>query len=140
MGKIPKLLLAVLGVAVAALLLLGAVTWIASESGEVVVLTTRDAEGTPHDTRLWVVEHGGHAWLRAGADAQGWYRRLVAVPDVVVERDGVATRHTAVPLPAERERINALMRATYGGADRTIALLFGRDDAVPIRLDAAPAS
>jgi len=118
--------------------LLGVSQWVASESGEVVVLTTRDPQGEPHDTRLWVVEHAGHAWLRAGADVQGWYQRLVASPQVVVERDGESGRYTAVPVPAEREAVHALMREKYGWADRYISLLFGRDDAVPIRLDPAP--
>ena len=32
---------------------------IASETGEVVVLTTIDQQGAEHTTRLWVVEHDG---------------------------------------------------------------------------------
>lgn len=133
-----KMLLYGIGGLSGLVLLLGVSQWIASESGEVVVLTTRDAAGEPHDTRLWVVEHAGHAWLRAGAEVQGWYQRLVASPAVAVERDGATAPYTAVPVPAERGTVNALMREKYGWADRYISLLFGRDDAVPIRLDAAP--
>ena len=114
---------------------LAAAVWIASESGEVVVLTTRDADLKPHQTRLWVVDHDGHAWLRAGGDVQSWYRRLVERPGVEVERGGTTSSFTAVPAPASRDLVNALMLDKYGWADQWIGLLFGRDGAVPIRLD-----
>jgi hypothetical protein len=113
-----------------------AAVWIASETGEVVVLTTRDAGAKPHQTRLWVVDHDGHTWLRAGGDAQAWYRRLLERPEVEVERGGTTTTWNAVPDPTSRDLINALMLDKYGWADQWIGLVFGRDGAVPIRLDA----
>jgi hypothetical protein len=125
---------------VALLLLALGVAWfalemLAAESGEVVVLTTRDAEGAPHETRLWVVDLEGRAWLRAGADAAGWYGRLAASPEVEVTRSGVSSRYRAVPAPDARDRVNALMREKYGLADRWIGFWFDRSDAIPIRLD-----
>jgi hypothetical protein len=130
-----RILAAVLGGLVGLLSVLGVSQWIASESGEVVVLTTLDAEGERHDTRLWVVDHDGHAWLRAGSDVQQWYRRLVDQPEVVVERGTEKTTYAAVPVPDESRVINRLMLEKYGWADQYIGLLFGRDDAVPVRLD-----
>jgi hypothetical protein len=130
-----KILVRVLGGLVGLLSVLGISQWIASESGEVVVVTTRDEAGELHDTRLWIVDHDGHAWLRAGADVQQWYRRLLSRPQVVVEREARANEYAAVPLPAERERINRLMLEKYGWADQYIGVLFGREDAIPIRLD-----
>lgn len=129
------LLVRVLGGLVGLLSVLGISQWIASESGEVVVLTTRDEAGELHDTRLWVVDHDGSAWLRAGAGVQGWYQRLAIRPDVIVERGGAANEFNAVPTPEERELINRLMLEKYGWADQYIGLLFGRDDSVPIRLE-----
>jgi hypothetical protein len=114
---------------------LAAAVWIASETGEVVVLTTRDAGDAPHQTRLWVVDHDGHAWLRAGGDAQGWYRRLLARPEIELERRGATAGFTAVPVPERRDLVNALMLDKYGWADQWIGLVFSRDGAVPIRLD-----
>ncbi len=58
----------------------------ASESGEVVVITTRDAAGDARDTRLWVLDHQGSAWLRSGSPHSGWYQRTLANPQVGVQR------------------------------------------------------
>jgi hypothetical protein len=112
-----------------------ALEMLAAESGEVVVLTTRDAGGEPHDTRLWVVDLEGRAWLRAGSEVASWYARLAARPEVEVTRAGVAGRYRAVPAPGARDRVNALMREKYGLADRWIGFWFDRSDAIPIRLE-----
>jgi hypothetical protein len=40
---------------------------VASEVGEVVILTTVDATGEPVETRLWVVDLDGRTWLRGPA-------------------------------------------------------------------------
>jgi hypothetical protein len=130
-----KIAARVAGVLLGLLVLLGIAQQIAAESGEVVVLTTTDAEGRSHETRLWVVDHEGSAWLRAGADVQAWYRRLLERPEVEVERGGSRRPFTAVPQPDQQGTVDRLMRAKYGWADRFISLLFGRDDSVPIRLD-----
>ena len=50
---------------------------LASESGEVVVLESQDDQGEVQSTRLWVVDHDGSMWLRAGDDQSGWYQRLM---------------------------------------------------------------
>ena len=108
---------------------------IASETGEVVVLTTIDQQGAEHTTRLWVVEHDGAQWLRSGADAMGWYQRLAANSAVHLARGETEQPYAAVPQADKRAVINGLMREKYGWRDRYIELLFGRDDAIPIRLD-----
>lgn len=108
---------------------------IASESGEVVVLTTRDAAGEEFQTRLWIVDHEGHQWLRAGSDAAGWYSRLEHNPGIDVERNSVREPYTAVPVPSKAGDINRLMLEKYGWADRYIGFYFGRDDSVPVRLE-----
>lgn len=108
---------------------------IASESGEVVVVQTTDAAGAAHETRLWVVDDGGRAWIRAGSPQSTWLINIQQQPAVTVTRDGKAANYTAVPDLASRDRINELMRAKYGWADAYIDTLFGRADATPIRLD-----
>lgn len=133
-----KIFLRIVGVLVALLLALFVLQLVASESGEVVVLTTEDSAGEPHQTRLWVVDHEGSAWLRAGAEVQAWYQRLLERPEVTVEREGRSAGFTAVPVAAVRPAINELMERKYGWADRFISLLFGREDAVPVRLDPRP--
>ena len=130
-----KILLRVLGGILGLLIVLAIAQFVASESGEVVVLTTTDAEGAAHETRVWVVDREGTVWLRAGAEVQAWYTRLVERPDVEVERNGNRKPYVAVPQPELRPVVNGLMREKYGWADQFIGALFGRDDAIPIRLD-----
>lgn len=106
-----------------------------SEINEVVVLTTTDAAGNAHETRLWIVDDVGRAWLRAGSPQARWYGQLVASADVTVVRDDVSADFRAVPVSEARGRINELMAAKYGSADRILALIADRGDSVPIRLD-----
>lgn len=130
-----KRLIWLIAVVIAGLLLL---QMVASESGEVVVLSTRGEGESVEETRLWVVDHDGHAWLRAGQPQSGWFMRLKANPRIGLERDGVRNAFDAVPEPGMRDPVNDLMRAKYGWADEFIGMLFGRDDATPVRLDPIP--
>ncbi len=107
----------------------------AAESGEVVVLTTTNNEGTAMETRLWVVDHEGHQYLRAGNNGAGWYQRLAAEPQVEVVRNGTGAVYTAVPDASKTQTINRLMAEKYGWADSYIETIFPRDNAIAIRLD-----
>ena len=60
-----------LGSVFALLLFVVLLQGVASETGEVVALTSVDqATSAPTTTRLWVVDHDGAMWLR-GDDASG---------------------------------------------------------------------
>lgn len=112
---------------------------IASESGEVVVLHTLDATGKDVTTRIWVVDHDGAQWLRAGRAESGWYARLAAQPNIRVERGDVIADYTAVPMPAARQIINDLMQQKYGWRDSLIGrMVGGRDGSIPIKLEPRP--
>lgn len=135
MRKVALAIGAVLGL----LLLLVIAQLLASESGEVLVLETLDADGRPHETRIWVVEDAGATWVRGGADA-GWVQRLLERPEVRAERAGEWSSFLAAPErdPATRDRVNRLMREKYGFADLFIAVTLGdvdREGALPVRLD-----
>ena len=109
---------------------------VASETHEVVVLTTASPDG-PRDTRLWVVEHEGAQYLRADA-ASGWYQRLVAEPRVAMQRDDVSADYLAVARVEHAIVVNDLMRDKYGWRDVIIEwLVGGRDDAIAVRLEPA---
>jgi hypothetical protein len=125
----------VVAAVLALLVVLGVALWVASESGEVVVLRTRDAAGATRETRLWVVEHEGASWLRAGNADTGWYRRLLAEPEVVVERGGTARAYRAVPILEARDAINEQMQQKYGIADSFLSSFFRRPAKIPVRLD-----
>jgi len=136
--KAVKWLGILIGVVALVALALGGVIMSMSESGEVVVLRTFDREGEPYETRLWIVEHDGAAWLRAGQAESVWFKNLSENPDVVLQRGGSERSFTAVPVPddATRNRINALMNEKYGSPDTAIGAAL-RDNAatVPVRLD-----
>ena len=109
----------------------------ASESGEVVVLRSRDAAGDVHETRLWIVEDAGFAWLRAGSPESGWYARLQAQPAVEVVRGDATLLFTAEPEhgPARVATTNRLMAEKYGWGDRVISLSApSRESSVAVRL------
>lgn len=131
-----KLLAWLLGILMVIAVVYFGVQIAASETGEVVVVHTAGIDGTDHATRLWVVEHDGHLWLRAGGGARsGWFERLQANPRLALERNGVRRTYLANPEPAQAATINALMLEKYGWRDEVVAALAGaRDGAVPIRL------
>ena len=106
---------------------------VASETGEVVVLTSQSPDG-PEETRLWVVDLDGVQYLRASPDS-GWYQRLVAEPDALLERNGETQKYRSEARLDLADDINALMRGKYGWRDAYIDLLLGgREDAVPVAL------
>ncbi len=129
-----KLVLKILGGVVLLLALVIVVQFIASESGEVVVVTTTDADGTPAETRLWVVDHAGSAYLRSGSPQSGWFQRMQANPTISVVRGDTTMRATIETDVSLRGTVNDLMREKYGWADAYISMLFGREDATPIRI------
>jgi hypothetical protein len=106
----------------------------ASESGEVIVISTEDKDSTALRTRLWVVDHEGEAWLRAGSPKSGWYLRLIANPSLNAIRGAETFPASAQIHPEMSGEINRLMNDKYGWADDYIGMLFGRDKAVAIRL------
>lgn len=133
-----KTLLKIAGGLVALLVVLALGLLGIGEIGEVVVLETRGADGTPRHTRLWIVEDDGQAWLRAG-QATPWLENLRERPDVVLERGGEQQRYRAVVVddPATRERVHALMAEKYGFPDRVIGVIRDYPASRAIRLDPA---
>jgi F420H(2)-dependent quinone reductase len=115
---------------------LGVFYVVLAESGEVVVLEMRDAAGA-HETRLWVVDEGGAAWLRTGDATSPWLARLRANPDVAVTRRGERREYRAVPVEdaQARERINALTLEKYGWRERTLRAGMDTSGVTPIRLE-----
>lgn len=114
---------------------LAAALVMASEmGGEVVEVTTSDDRGIEYQTSLWVVEDQGSEWLRAGSRESAWYQRLVAYPDIRMQRNGQLFPYRAIPEPDATSRINALMARDYGWADQVVGLLRDESKSVAIRL------
>jgi hypothetical protein len=133
MGSIFRIILFLVACVVALFVAVG----IASESGEVVVLTTVEPAGPSRETRLWVIDEGDVLWLRAGSPTSSWLVNLRVNPDVTLVRDGVSNEYVASPMddPELRDWINLRMAEKYGWADWAVGLLADRSESVPIRLD-----
>ena len=115
----------------------GAVTWIALEGNEVAVLRTRMPDGRFEETRVWVADAGGAAFIEAATSERAWYQSLRTHADVELLRDGKPLRYRATPEPGPdgRARIRALLREKYGWADWWVGLLQDPSDSVLIRLE-----
>ena len=105
--------------------------------GEIVTIRTLDDSSEQAGTRLWVVDDGSFAWLRAGQAQSGWLARIDARPLIEVERGGRTRAFRAVPVrdPAARDRVHALMAEKYGFADRIISVMRDGSQSVAIRLE-----
>jgi hypothetical protein len=128
-----KIVLYLVGALLAVVILVFVSQMVASETGEVVVLTSDGADG-PAETRLWVVDLDGVQYLRASPES-GWYQRLVAEPDALLERAGSSAAYRAEARLDLADEINGLMHEKYGWRDAYIEVLIGgREDAVPVAL------
>jgi len=126
-----------LGLVLSAVVSFYAAVLLASESGEVVTLTTMDAAEQRHETRLWVVEYDGAEWVRTGHPEKGWFRRLRSNPEVVFGRRGVISRRMSVAVldPAVVKGVNEVFAQKYGATDWIVALSGDASKRVPVRLD-----
>lgn len=127
-----------IGAIVAVVLIVFVVQIFASESGEVVKITTVDAAGEHYETSVWVVDLDGHQWIRSGSAKSGWYTRLKETPTLELDRNGAHGEYIVAAESTQTPTINALMRQKYGWADAYIGLFFPRSHAVAIRLDPRP--
>ncbi len=129
-----------LALAIAVLLLFGAVTLYALEGHEVVVLRTAGEHRTPRETRVWIVDEGDHAWIEAATPERDFYRDLLARPEAELIRGGATARVRAEPVPGPEPHghLRALLRAKYGLADWWVGLLQDTSRSVAVRI--APAS
>ena len=96
----------------------------ASERVEVVELHTIDETGEEVVTRLWVVDHDGHAYLRGETDS-GWFTRLQATDTISLTRGDEIGDFTHTLKNKHIDTINELMRGKYTWGDRVIEIAIG---------------
>lgn len=139
MNKLLKVSGFVLGSVVVLLSLLFIAQRLASERVEVVELHAPDAAGKMITTRLWIVDEGGQAYLRVGANGAGWYDRLQSAATIELTRNGERRPYRAEPRPEKSAAINELMQAKYTWGDSFMAALVGsRDGSIPVALQPLP--
>jgi hypothetical protein len=73
-----------------------------------IVITTFDADGTPHDRVVSRLESAGQVYVAANHWPRAWYERALANPKVQVTVDGQKVDYLAVPVTgAEHDRVAA---------------------------------
>jgi hypothetical protein len=115
----------------------GGLTVLALEGREVAVLRTTDAGGQTRDTRVWVADDAGAAWVEAASPDRPFLRALERDPEVTLRRSALdrTCRATVLPNPDGHERIRRLLAAKYGWADCWIGLLADTTRSLAVRLD-----
>jgi hypothetical protein len=106
-------------------LTLGALTLLALESGEVVIVRTRDPAGMPVETRTWIADEGGVAWIEAATPERAFLQNVLANPEIELWRGGRWRRCRAAGTsnPEGHEHIRRLLAAKYGWKDCWIGML-----------------
>jgi len=115
------------------------------DEGEVVTVTTRDAESQAFETQLWIVQlegtesTEGTSYLRANSPRSEWLARARLEPAVELRRGEAVGHWRIVPEsdPELRRRVNQAMAEKYGLSDRLLVLLFDSAEMVPLRLEPA---
>jgi hypothetical protein len=113
----------------------GVTVW-ALEGRDVVVVRTVSAEGEPRETRTWIADEEGYAWVEAANPDRPFLRDLTARPQVEVQRHGRVAHCVAdaTPNPAGHARIRRLLSAKYGWADTWIGCLTDTSGSIAVRL------
>jgi len=123
---------------VAGLVVFVAVTLIALEGREVVVVETAGGDGT-HRTRTWIADDDDGAWIEAANPERPFIADVRQSPTLVLERGGVrrACRAELVPNPDGHEHVRRLLRDRYGWADCWIGLLADTRTSLAVRVRCA---
>jgi hypothetical protein len=114
-----------------------ATTLYALEGREVVVLRTKAADGSVRETRTWVADADGSAWIEAAFADRPFYQQLLADPQIELLRGGAVHPYRAVPMPNPdgHIRIRHLLAEKYGWADAWVGMLTDTSGSIAVRLD-----
>ena len=125
------------GIGLGLLGMTAAITLIALEGDEVVLLRATSPDGGVHEARVWIVEDAGTPWIEVADADKSFYRAMMARRSVEIVRRGEARSYRPVPVRSDEAhaRLRGLLRAKYGWADRWIGVLVDTSDSIPVRLD-----
>ena len=108
------------------ILAFGALQYAASERVEVIELHTLNDQGEQVTTRLWIIDHDGHPYLRGDSDS-GWLNRVQASEVISVTRNGETMTYSHQVRNENLDTINRLMREKYTWGDQLVTLMGGGD-------------
>ncbi|MCK6554290.1 hypothetical protein L6Q96_06840 [Candidatus Binatia bacterium] len=125
------LLAAILLVAVVA-----AVSLLAAEAKEVVLLATVADDGSKRTTRIWIADTPQGTLIEAAHPDRPFLAHLRARPQVELTRGDRVVQCTAaeLPNPQGHEAVRRAFREKYGWADRWIGYLDDLSHSIAIRL------
>ena len=131
-----------LGAVLLVVVAFGAVTFLALEGREVVVLRTTDEAGRARETRTWIADADGALWVEAANEARPFLEDLRARPALVLQRGGASYYCVAAPSsnPEGHRRIRRLLAEKYGWADRWIGVVADTSGSVAVRLNCEAAA
>ena len=119
---------ALLGLVVGAALLAApqrgvAIDWSAASAENVVEIITRNEDGSPRETKIWLVVVDGQGYMRTGGTR--WYGNVERDPEIVLRVAGVEhpLRAELVTDEALLEKVVAAFRTKYGFSDRMAGLI-----------------
>ena len=76
-------------------------------AGSILVITTFEGDGTPHDRVVSRLESDGQLYVAANHWPRAWYNRALGNPEVQVTLDGEKGDYRAVPVTgAEHDRVD----------------------------------
>ena len=76
-------------------------------AGSILVITTFEGDGTPHDRVVSRLESDGQLYVAANHWPRAWYSRALENPDVQVTLDDEKGAYRAVPVTgAEHDRVD----------------------------------
>jgi ribosomal protein L3 len=129
----------VLAAVVLGLVAFVAVTVLALEGREVVVVETAGGDGGTHRTRTWIADDDEGAWIEAANPERPFVADVQKSAALVLERAGVrrACRAELVPNPDGHERVRRLLHDRYGWADCWIGLLADTHASLAVRVRCA---
>ena len=76
-------------------------------AGSILVITTFDRDGTPHERVVSRLESNGQLYVAANHWPRAWYNRALRNPEVQVTVDGEKSDYRATPVTgAEHDRVD----------------------------------
>ena len=105
------------------------IDWSAASGENTVVILTREADGAPRETTVWLVVVDGQGYVRTG-DTH-WHRNIARDPKIGVRIAGKDHAVTAehVTDPALHGRINTAFNDKYGFSDTFVGWFSHRENA-----------
>jgi hypothetical protein len=100
-----------------------AIDWAAADAERVVEIVTRDEDGAPRETKIWLVVVDGEGYIRTGGTR--WWGNVERDPDVLLRVAGAEhpLRAALVTDEALLARVVASFRTKYGFSDRMAGLV-----------------